>query len=115
MNHVLRARALAGLTELAIEANLNASHLVSFAGSSFDELRHLEVTLGYTDGDAAEAFARTKGFAKLKRCAGRFTRAGCSTPRAVGRHPDDSTLTGASVLAWRTCNGNQPAIKWRLR
>lgn len=67
INHLLRARGLAALTELAIETNLKPSDLVELASSSFDELRHLEIALGYSDDPAVTAFARTKQLAKLKR------------------------------------------------
>ena len=67
VSQLLRARGLAALRELTIETNLNTSDLVELASSSFAELRHLEVALGYSDDQAVTAFARTKGFAKLER------------------------------------------------
>jgi hypothetical protein len=68
LRHLVGARGLAGLTELRIETNMLVSELVELASSTqFDELRHLEVAIGYSDDSAVDAFARAKGFAKLER------------------------------------------------
>jgi hypothetical protein len=68
LRHLVGARGLAGLRELRIETNMLVSELVELASSSsFDELEHLEVAIGYSDDSAVAAFARAKGFAKLER------------------------------------------------